>query len=176
MTLMAGFKASHFLWRVEDAVAVIQFNRPERKNPLTFNSYAELRDTFRKLPYANDIHAVVILPNGGNFCSGGDVHEIIGPLVAMDMKELLAFTRMTGDFVKAMLHCGSRSLRRSTAFSGRWCHYRDGFRYALATPQAKSHFCSIALASPAATWAHAGYCLASSARAAPRSCCFSAGP
>src|ERR1700758_4266022 len=106
MISMVGFKASHFLWRVEDAVAVIQLNRPERKNPLTFDSYAELRDTFRKLPYADDIHAVVFVPNGGNFCSGGDVHEIIGPLMAMDMKQLLAFTRMTGDLVKAMLACG----------------------------------------------------------------------
>src|SRR5215471_1926762 len=106
MTSMTAFKASHFLWRVEDAVAVIQLNRPERKNPLTFDSYAELRDTFRKLPYADEIHAVIFLPNGGNFCSGGDVHEIIGPLVAMEMKELLAFTRMTGDLVKAMLACG----------------------------------------------------------------------
>src|SRR6201984_2860874 len=106
MTSMAGFKASHFLWRVDGAVAVIQLNRPDRKNPLTFDSYAELRDTFRKLVYADDVHAVVFLPNGGNFCSGGDVHEIIGPLVGMDMKQLLAFTRMTGDLVKAMLHCG----------------------------------------------------------------------
>jgi len=106
MTAMAAFKASHFLWRVEDAVAVIQLTRPERKNPLTFDSYAELRDTFRKLAYADDIHAVVFLPNGGNFCSGGDVHEIIGPLVAMDAPQLLSFTRMTGDLVKAMLHCG----------------------------------------------------------------------
>src|SRR3974390_2908099 len=105
MTSMAGFKASHFLWRVEDSVAVIQLNRPERKNPLTFDSYAELRDTFRNLPYADDIHAVVFLPNGGNFCSGGDVHEIIGPLVAMDMKSLLAFTRMTGGLVQAMVAC-----------------------------------------------------------------------
>jgi enoyl-CoA hydratase/carnithine racemase len=103
---MAGFEASHFLWRLDGAVAVIQLNRPERKNPLTFESYAELRDTFRKLASADDIHAVVFLPNGGNFCSGGDVHDIIGPLVAMEMKELLAFTRMTGDLVKAMLHCG----------------------------------------------------------------------
>ena len=87
-------------------MAVIQLNRPERKNPLTFDSYAELRDTFRALPYADDVHAVVFLPNGGNFCSGGDVHDIIGPLVKMNMKELLAFTRMTGDLVKAMLHCG----------------------------------------------------------------------
>jgi enoyl-CoA hydratase/carnithine racemase len=106
MTSMVGFKASQFLWRADGAVAVIQLNRPERKNPLTFESYAELRDTFRRLAYADDIHAVLFLPNGGNFCSGGDVHEIIGPLVAMDAKQLLAFTRMTGDLVKAMLHCG----------------------------------------------------------------------
>src|ERR1700758_3275490 len=103
---IAALKPKHFLWRIDGAVAVIQLNRPERKNPLTFDSYAELRDTFRKLPYADDIHAVVFVPNGGNFCSGGDVHDIIGPLVAMEMKELLAFTRMTGDLVKAMLACG----------------------------------------------------------------------
>jgi enoyl-CoA hydratase/carnithine racemase len=103
---MASLKPSHFLWRTDGQIGLIKLNRPERKNPLTFESYAELRDTFRGLAYADDIHAVVLLPNGGNFCSGGDVHEIIGPLVAMDMKELLAFTRMTGDLVKAMLHCG----------------------------------------------------------------------
>jgi enoyl-CoA hydratase/carnithine racemase len=91
---------------MDGAVAVIQLNRPERKNPLTFESYTELRDTFRELAHADDVHAVVFLSNGGNFCSGGDVHDIIGPLVAMDMKHLLAFTRMTGDLVKAMLHCG----------------------------------------------------------------------
>jgi len=106
MTAMAALRPSHFLWRTDGAVAVIQLNRPERKNPLTFESYAELRDTFRALSYADDIHAVVFLPNGGNFCSGGDVHDIIGPLTKMSMKELLAFTRMTGDLVKAMLHCG----------------------------------------------------------------------
>ena len=103
---MAALQPTHFLWRMDGAVAVIQLNRPERKNPLTFESYAELRDTFRDLAYADDVHAVVFLPNGGNFCSGGDVHEIIGPLVAMNAKQLLAFTRMTGDLVKAMLHCG----------------------------------------------------------------------
>jgi enoyl-CoA hydratase/carnithine racemase len=103
---MATLKPLHFLWRMDGAVAVIQLNRPERKNPLTFDSYAELRDTFRAVPYADDVKTVVFLPNGGNFCSGGDVHEIIGPLVKMSMKELLAFTRMTGDLVKAMLHCG----------------------------------------------------------------------
>src|SRR5580700_1264257 len=106
MTQMAALRPAHFLWRTDGAVAAIKLNRPDRKNPLTFESYAELRDTFRDLVYAGDVNAVVFLPNGGNFCSGGDVHEIIGPLVAMDMKELLAFTRMTGDFVKAMLHCG----------------------------------------------------------------------
>jgi enoyl-CoA hydratase/carnithine racemase len=106
MSTMSGFKPSHFLWRMDGAVAVIQLNRPERKNPLTFESYAELRDAFRALPYADDVKAVVFLPNGGNFCSGGDVRDIIGPLVAMKMKQILAFTRMTGDLVKAMLHCG----------------------------------------------------------------------
>ena len=106
MTKMAGLKPKHFLWQVEGKVAKIRLDRPERKNPLTFDSYAELRDTFRDLVYADDVDAVVVLPNGGNFCSGGDVHDIIGPLVKMDMKELLAFTRMTGDFVKALLNCG----------------------------------------------------------------------
>jgi enoyl-CoA hydratase/carnithine racemase len=103
---MAGLKPRHFLWRVERRVATIRLDRPDRKNPLTFESYAELRDTFRDLVYADDVDVVVFLPNGGNFCSGGDVHDIIGPLVAMDMKDLLAFTRMTGDFVKAMIGCG----------------------------------------------------------------------
>jgi enoyl-CoA hydratase/carnithine racemase len=106
MSRMAATKPAHFLWRMDGTTAVIQLNRPERKNPLTFDSYAELRDSFRNLADADDVHAVVFLPNGGNFCSGGDVHDIIGPLVAMGMKELLAFTRMTGDLVKAMLHCG----------------------------------------------------------------------
>jgi len=106
MATMADLRPQHFLWNVDDGVATIRLNRPERKNPLTFESYAELRDTFRALPYADDVDVLVIAPNGGNFCSGGDVHEIIGPLVGMDMKELLAFTRMTGDLVKAMIGCG----------------------------------------------------------------------
>ena len=80
--------------------------RPDRKNPLTFDSYAELRDWFQDLKYADDVHAVVFGSNGGNFSSGGDVHDIIGPLTKMAMKELLQFTRMTGDLVKAMIHCG----------------------------------------------------------------------
>ncbi|WP_425470041.1 enoyl-CoA hydratase family protein [Saccharospirillum alexandrii] len=102
---MANHAPKHFLWRTEGPVAIIQLNRPERKNPLTFESYAELRDTFRDLAYADDIHAVVFAANGGNFSSGGDVHDIIAPLVGMEMKDLLAFTRMTGDLVKAMIHC-----------------------------------------------------------------------
>jgi enoyl-CoA hydratase/carnithine racemase len=103
---MAALAPTHFLWEWDDRVATIRLDRPERKNPLTFESYAELRDTFRALAYADDVDVVVFASNGGNFCSGGDVHEIIGPLVAMDMKQLLAFTRMTGDLVKAMIGCG----------------------------------------------------------------------
>jgi enoyl-CoA hydratase/carnithine racemase len=106
MTKKFNRMPEHFLWRLDGDVGVIQLNRPERKNPLTFESYAELRDTFRDLTYADGVNAVVFLPNGGNFCSGGDVHDIIGPLIEMDMKRLLAFTRMTGDLVKAMLNCG----------------------------------------------------------------------
>jgi len=105
----ATFKAKHFLWQVDGKVATIVLNRPERKNPLTLESYGELRDTFRDLVYADAIKTVVITGAGGNFCSGGDVHEIIGPLVEMqrkyDMAGLLAFTRMTGDLVKAMRAC-----------------------------------------------------------------------
>ena len=106
MASMADLQPQHFLWHLDQNVATIRLDRPERKNPLTFESYAELRDTFRAMPYADDVDVVVIASNGGNFCSGGDVHEIIGPLVGMDMKSLLAFTRMTGDLVKAMINCG----------------------------------------------------------------------
>jgi enoyl-CoA hydratase/carnithine racemase len=102
---MSGFKPKHFNWRVDRKVAHITLARPERKNPMTFESYAELRDTFRALTYADDIKAVVIGSNGGNFCSGGDVHDIIGPLLDRDMKGLIEFTRMTGDLVKAMHSC-----------------------------------------------------------------------
>jgi enoyl-CoA hydratase/carnithine racemase len=95
----------HFSFALSGKVAVVTLNRPERKNPLTFESYAELRDMFRALVYVPDIKAVIVTGAGGNFCSGGDVHEIIGPLTRMDMPELLAFTRMTGDLVKAMRAC-----------------------------------------------------------------------
>jgi enoyl-CoA hydratase/carnithine racemase len=105
----ADYQATHFKWEVSGKVATVTLNRPERKNPLTFDSYAELRDLFRQLSYADDVKSVVITGAGENFCSGGDVHEIIGPLVRMqeadDMPGLLAFTRMTGDLVKAMRHC-----------------------------------------------------------------------
>jgi enoyl-CoA hydratase/carnithine racemase len=105
----ASFKPRHFAWQLDGKVATVTLNRPERKNPLTFESYAELRDTFRNLTYAPQVKAVVIGGAGGNFCSGGDVHEIIGPLVQMqdggDMGGLLAFCRMTGDLVKAMRAC-----------------------------------------------------------------------
>ena len=98
-------KPAHFRWDCDNGVATITLNRPERKNPLTFQSYGELRDTFRDLSYADDVHAVVITGAAGNFSSGGDVHDIIGPLTKMDMKGLMEFTRMTGDVVKAMRAC-----------------------------------------------------------------------
>jgi enoyl-CoA hydratase/carnithine racemase len=102
---LSSYTALHFLFEVTEGVATITLNRPERKNPLSFESYAELRDLFRALVYADDVHAVVVTGAGGNFCSGGDVHEIIGPLTKLDMPGLLAFTRMTGDLVKAMRAC-----------------------------------------------------------------------
>ncbi|HZV66239.1 MAG TPA: enoyl-CoA hydratase family protein [Telluria sp.] len=104
-TGMAGYKAQHFLFELAGGVATLTLNRPERKNPLTFESYAELRDLFRALAPAGDVKAVVLTGAGANFCSGGDVHEIIGPLTKLDMPGLLAFTRMTGELVKAMRAC-----------------------------------------------------------------------
>ena len=102
---MAPYQATHFAWAFEAGVGTLTLNRPERKNPLTFESYAELGQLFRKLVHASDVKTVVVTGAGGNFCSGGDVHEIIGPLTRMTMPELLAFTRMTGDVVKAMRAC-----------------------------------------------------------------------
>src|ERR1700681_881859 len=98
-------RSKHFLWRQEGRVGVITLNRPERKNPLTFDSYAELRDLFRALGEVDAVRSIVLGGAGGNFCSGGDVHEIIGPLTTRDASGLLDFTRMTGDLVKAMRHC-----------------------------------------------------------------------
>ena len=102
---LAGYQAQHFLWQVEGGVATITLNRADRKNPLTFESYAELRDLFHNLKWAQDVNAVVLVGAGGNFCSGGDVHEIIGPLVQLKAPELLMFTRMTGELVKTMRAC-----------------------------------------------------------------------
>jgi enoyl-CoA hydratase/carnithine racemase len=102
---IAGFQAKHFIWEVAGKVATVTLNRPERKNPLTFESYAELRDVFRALKNAPDVSSVVIQGAGENFCSGGDVHEIIGPLTKLDMPGLITFTTMTGDVVKAMRAC-----------------------------------------------------------------------
>jgi enoyl-CoA hydratase/carnithine racemase len=102
---LTSYKARNFRYSAKDGVAAITLDRPERKNPLTFDSYAELRDLFRALAHAEDIRAVVLTGAGENFCSGGDVHEIIGPLTRLDMPGLLAFTHMTGDLVKAMRAC-----------------------------------------------------------------------
>ena len=103
----AGYTPRSFMWEVsaDGKVATLTLNRPERKNPLTFESYAELRDLFRGLHYASDVKVVVVTGAGNNFCSGGDVHEIIGPLTRMTMPELLEFTQMTGDLIKAMRSC-----------------------------------------------------------------------
>src|ERR1700749_1121228 len=102
---MTDFNPQHFLWRQEGRVGVITLNRPDKKNPLTFESYAELRDLFRRLVTVDAVRTIVLTGAGGNFCSGGDVHEIIGPLTRMNYAGLLDFTRMTGDLVKAMRHC-----------------------------------------------------------------------
>ncbi|WP_374568837.1 enoyl-CoA hydratase family protein [Ideonella sp.] len=102
---LAGYAAQHFGWQVNEGVATVTLNRPERKNPLTFDSYAELRDLFAKLRLATDVHVVVLQGAGENFCSGGDVHEIIGPLIRLKAPELLMFTRMTGELVKTMRSC-----------------------------------------------------------------------
>ena len=102
---LASHQAQHFAYAFDAGVATLTLNRPERKNPLTFDSYAELRDLFRALNSATDVRVVVLTGAGGNFCSGGDVHEIIGPLTKMSMPELLEFTRMTGDLIKAMRLC-----------------------------------------------------------------------
>jgi enoyl-CoA hydratase/carnithine racemase len=101
----AELAPKHFGWKLDNKVATITLNRPERKNPLSFQSYGELRDTFRDLQYATDVKAVVLTGAGGNFCSGGDVREIIGPLLDMQVHEIVEFNRMAGDMVKAMRYC-----------------------------------------------------------------------
>ena len=141
MTALADLRLQHVLWQVTDRVATIRLNRPERKNPLTFESYAELRDTFRALPDASDVDVVVFASNGGNFCSGGDVHEIIGPLIGLPMKDLLAFTRMTGDLVTAMLHCQKPVIAAVDGICvGAGAIIAMAADLRLATPQAKCAF------------------------------------
>jgi enoyl-CoA hydratase/carnithine racemase len=131
----------HFLWRTEGRVGVITLNRPERKNPLTFDSYAELRDLFQALTSETAVKAVVLAGEGGNFSSGGDVHDIIGPLTRMKMPQLLAFTRMTGEVVKAMRHCPQpviASVEGVCAGAGAILAMASDLRYA--SPSAKVAF------------------------------------
>ncbi len=139
---VADYKAEHFLWSLKDGVGEITLNRPERKNPLTFESYAEMRDLFRDLVYAHSaVKTVVVTGAGGNFCSGGDVHEIIGPLTKMTMVELLDFTRMTGDLVKAMRACPQpiiAAVDGVCAGAGAIMAMASDLRYA--TPAAKTAF------------------------------------
>jgi len=135
------FAPAHFRWAFQDGIATVTLNRPERKNPLTFDSYAELRDTFRALVYARPVKAVVIAGAGGNFSSGGDVHGIIGPLTGMDMPALLDFTRMTGDLVKAMRGCPQpivAAIDGVCAGAGAIVAMASDLR--LATPDAKTAF------------------------------------
>jgi len=137
----ANYSPAHFDWSFDDGIATIRLNRPERKNPLTFESYAELRDTFRELVYVKSVKAVVLAPNEGNFSSGGDVHDIIGPLVKMDMSGLLEFTRMTGDLVKAMRHCPQpiiAAVDGISAGAGAIIPMASDLR--VATPEAKTYF------------------------------------
>ena len=140
---LAHRKFEHFLWEAsaDGGVGTITLNRPERKNPLTFDSYAELRDLFRELPYASDIRAVVLTGAGGNFCSGGDVFEIIEPLTKMSEPERLAFTRMTGDLVLAMLRAPQpiiAAVDGVAAGAGAILAMASDLR--LATPSAKTSF------------------------------------
>jgi enoyl-CoA hydratase/carnithine racemase len=134
-------EVTHFQCTIDGPVATVALDRPERKNPLTFESYAELRDWFRDLHYDDTVRAVVFAPNGGNFSSGGDVHDIIGPLTRMNMKELLAFTRMTGDLVKAMIGCGKpiiAAVDGVCAGAGAIIAMASDLR--IATPDAKTAF------------------------------------
>lgn len=137
------YQARHFLWEPSEdgRVAVVRLDRPERKNPLTFGSYAELRDLFRDLVYASDVRAVVLTGAGGNFSSGGDVFEIIEPLTRMTMPDLVAFTRMTGDLVKAMRRCPQpviAAVDGACAGAGAILAMASDLR--LATPEAKTAF------------------------------------
>ena len=131
----------HFDCSIKDRIATVRLDRPDRKNPLTFDSYAELRDWFRDLVYADDVDVVIFGSNGGNFSSGGDVHDIIGPLTRMSMKELLQFTRMTGDLVKAIVTCGKPVIAAVDGIcvgAGAIIAMASDLR--IATPEAKTAF------------------------------------
>jgi enoyl-CoA hydratase/carnithine racemase len=139
----------HFQWRVEDKVGVVTLNRPERKNPLTFESYDELRNHFWGLAKSKEVRAVVITGAGGNFCSGGDVHEIIGPLTKMDLPKLLEFTTMTGDLVKAMRHCPQpviAAVEGVCAGAGAILAMASDLRYAAASAKVAFLFVRVGLA------------------------------
>jgi enoyl-CoA hydratase/carnithine racemase len=141
MSSLDDFAASYFHWHCEQGIGYIRLNRPERKNPLTFDSYAELTALFRQVAQQDVIKTIVILPNGGNFCSGGDVHEIIGPLLDMDTKGLLQFTRMTGDLVKSMLACGKPIIAAIDGVAvGAGAILAMASDMRIATPQAKTAF------------------------------------
>ena len=138
---MASYSAKRFSYAFDAGVATLMLNRPERKNPLTFDSYHELRNLFAALNYATDVKAVVLTGEGGNFCSGGDVHEIIGPLTKMSMSEMLEFTRMTGDLVKQMRLCPQpiiAAIDGICAGAGAMMALAADMR--LGTPQAKTAF------------------------------------
>lgn len=167
----------HFLCQIEAGIATVTLNRPERKNPLTFDSYGELRDWFRALPYATDVRAVVLRGAGDNFCSGGDVHEIIGPLTRMTMPELLAFTRMTGDVVKAMRACPQpivAAIDGVCAGAGAMLALASDLR--LGTPRSKTAFLFTRVGLAGADMGPAPCCPASLAKAAPASCCSPGAP
>jgi enoyl-CoA hydratase/carnithine racemase len=137
----AEFRAEHFLWKMRGDVAVITLDRPQKKNPLTFESYAELRDTFRGLVDWSDVKAVVLTGAGGNFCSGGDVLEIIARLTERDMKGLLAFTRMTGELVKAIRACPQPVIAAIDGVCvGAGACLATASDLRLATPEAKTAF------------------------------------
>ena len=141
MTQQMHEDVKHFRCEIKDGIATVRLDRPDRKNPLTFESYAELRDWFRDLVYADDVDVVIFGSNGGNFSSGGDVHDIIGPLTRMSMKDMLRFTRMTGDLVKAMINCGKPIIAAVDGIcvgAGAIIAMASDLR--LATPHAKTAF------------------------------------
>ena len=171
MTRMSDLNPEHFEWSCADRIATIRLNRPDRKNPLTFESYAELRDTFRALVYAEDVDVVIFASNGGNFCSGGDVHDIIGPLVGMDMKQLLTFTRMTGDLVKAMIGCGKPIISAVDGVAvGAGAIVTMASDFGWPHPMQNARFCLPASDLRAATWGPVQCCPGSLVRGVQQTC------